>query len=481
MRSLSFPRPWRAAAPLAALALSACGDAETTTQPLEQGDAQPADAAAEVAVDDATGADVGQDALIDDASDDGQDAVGPADGDTDAAPGADADAGAEPDADADASVSYAPSPANVGWIGGACAASGECAITNGMCLTEGFPNGMCSAPCDEYCPDRFEQGDTQSLCIDGRPYGFDQGICAARCDPSVLPGTGCPEGYRCVDRNRYADPSTVIPVCVPIAPPHECPSGQDQLVEIDYPDRGGLWIPAEAQCGGWFDLVVMLHGINPSSVVAPSLGGGRHLEVLVRSFIDAGLLKPIILAEPVHFQGSSLQLYGPEFDLATHLDLMIPELSARGIQLASLSYVGHSGAGCDESNGLYKVLAQWQTLVPSYAPQMLLWGLEDVCYESSYHWTMPLADLPPMGAAMINMYTMQGDPSAFEANMFPDPQPLGCSGVLYDSCIAHATEPWCSYRTSAAAGITHDNNPYFFVREALPQVFGPAGPHPCPL
>ncbi len=396
-----------------------------------------------------------------------------------AGPEPDAAAASDTGADGDAEPGYPPSSANVGWIGGSCAGASQCEIPDAMCLTDGFPNGMCSATCDEYCPDRGQSGDTLSLCIDGRPYGFDEGVCVARCDTTVLPGSGCPAGYRCVERNRYADPATVVPVCVPLAAASPCPGGSDEFIEIDYPDRGGLWIPQEAQCGGSFDLVVMLHGINPNSLPAPDLGGGRHLEVEVRSYIDAGLIKPLILAEPVHFQGTSTYLYGPDFDLTTHLDLLMPELLSRGISVASLSYVGHSGAGCDQNNGLYKVLAQWHDLIPQYAPQMLLWGLEDVCYESSYHWTMPMADLPATGASLINMYTIQGDPSAFEANLFPAPANMGCSTALYESCIASPAEPWCSYRTQPSAGITHENNPYFFVREAFPQIFGPGGPNPC--
>jgi hypothetical protein len=353
-------------------------------------------------------------------------------------------------------------------------------VPDALCLTEGFPNGMCSAPCPLYCPDRAEPGDTATFCIDGTPYGQDEGICAPQCDEDVFPGTGCPAGYACVERNRHADPATVKLVCLPTPPTGPCPGAKDALIPLDYPDKGAVWVPAEAQCGGAFDLVVMLHGINPDSTPAPSLGGGRRLEVLVRSLIDAGLVRPLLLAEPVHFEGSSSALYGAGFEPTVHLDKVLAALAPYGAALASLSYTGHSGAGCDADNGLYKILAQRAKLIPAYAPTMPLWGLEDVCYESAYHWEAPLAALSNTSTAIVNMYTVQGDPDAFEAGLLPGAVPMSCSPTLYDSCIRAPARPWCSLRTRAAAGIVHNNNPYFFVREVFPSAFSTAaGVLPC--
>jgi hypothetical protein len=268
-------------------------------------------------------------------------------------------------------------------------------------------------------------------------------------------------------------------MCVPdVAAPCDA---EDELVALDYPDRGGLWIPREAQCGGAFPLVVMLHGINPAMNPTPSLGGGRRLEYAVRSLIDGGVMRPVILAEPVQLEGaaSSTGLYAPAvWEPADHLDLLVPELTRRGITIASLSYTGHSGAGCDAGNGLYLVLARHAQLIPTYAPAMKLWGLEDICYAGAYHWTAPLATLAGTGTAIINMWSEQGDPTAFEDGLIPEPQSLPCASALYPRCIRHPSEPWCSYRTRA--DIDHDDNPFFFVREALPQVFSTAaGVVPC--
>jgi hypothetical protein len=296
----------------------------------------------------------------------------------------------------------------------------------------------------------------------------------------VLPPTGCAAGYACLPKNRYLDATRVVDVCVPAPPRGPC-DAEDEIVRVDYPDRGALWIPREAQCGGSFPLLVHLHGINPQDNPTPSLGGGRHVEHLVRSLIDYGVIRPLIVAEPVDLgddAASSTGLYAPDhFEPAAHLDRLRPHLEARGITLASLSYSGHSGAGCDSRNGLYLVLQRYAQLIPAYAPSLKLWGLEDVCYIGSYHWTAPMAALAGKGVALINVWSGQNDPTSFENGLFPDPAPLPCASAIYSKCIRHQVEPWCSYRT---VGVGHDDNPFFFLREALPQVFAVDGAiRPC--
>jgi hypothetical protein len=393
--------------------------------------------------------------------------VGAATGDA-ATPDAPADAAA---ATADASADGPPLPRGPGWIGSRCAAPTDCDVPDGMCLADGFPGGLCTRECALRCPDRA--GTPTTFCVDGRPFGFDEGLCVSRCSTP----SDCAPGWQCAPRNRYAEPTTVTTACVPAPAPGTC-DGPDELVDIAYPDFGEVWIPHEAQCGGAFPLVVLLHGINPSQNPTPSLGGGRHLEVVVRALVDAGAARPVILAEPVQTEdaATSTGLYAPQhFDPATHLDKVAAELHRRGITIATLSYAGHSGSGCDPGNGLYLVLARLGELVPAYAPTLRMWATEDICYVGDYAFQAPLAALGGKGDVLVNMTSTGGDPTTFEDGLFPAPQPLACAGVLYSSCIRHATETWCSYRTRAAAGIDHENNPFFFVREAFPQVFAADG------
>ncbi len=112
---------------------------------------------------------------------------------------------------------------NPGWLGGACVDSDDCTdvnIVNAECRTAGFPNGFCTQACaapaapggNWTCPDTTYTGTlaTMSRCIDanGTP------LCATECDFAKSP-TGCRPGYTCVLRQRYQQPGTIRPVCLP--------------------------------------------------------------------------------------------------------------------------------------------------------------------------------------------------------------------------------------------------------------------------
>jgi len=193
----------------------------------------------------------------------------------------------------------------------------------------------------------------------------------------------------------------------------------------------------------------------------------------------------VVLAEPVQDDAaaaSSTTLYdAAELDPAHHLALVHAILEPRGIGVTSLSYTGHSGAGCDPDNGLYAVVAHVDDLIPTYAPELRLWGLMDVCYSGSYHYAAPASAFMGTSTVIFNIWSVQGDPTEFEDGLIPSPVPIAsCPDSVYTKCIRHPTEPWCSYRTSSAAGIGHLDNPTFFVREAFPQVFPTdAATQPC--
>lgn len=361
--------------------------------------------------------------------------------------------------------------ANPGWIAGLCDDDDDCAFDGGFCLFDRVPYGVCARDCARTCPDSTGETVTGTFCVDGRPFGRDEGVCVSTCDVDVYGASGCPTGYACQPRNRYSEPATLREACLPVNTHSSCEESDDVVVDLLYPDEGSLWIPHEALCGGAFDLVVMMHGLNAEHRVAPSLAGGRHLEHLVRDLIDVGTLRPVLLAEPVHFQASSVDLYGEGYDPAEHLQLLSDLLDARGITLSSLSFIGHSGAGCADGNGLYKVLDDVDVLVPAFAPAFRLWGMEDNCYGAAYHWEEPAAVLGGAGVVLVNMTTSGGDPTEFEAGL-PVDEDFACDDAVYLSCLRHQSEDWCSYQTDTSAGTTHDNNPYFFVRQVFPDVFG---------
>ncbi|MBN1944365.1 MAG: L,D-transpeptidase family protein [Bradymonadales bacterium] len=111
---------------------------------------------------------------------------------------------------------------NPGWIGGACSLPTDCTNSAPICLTDGFPEGMCSQACSQsgevwICPDT-DYGPTTmntiSRCID---TGTSLARCVSQCDFTKSP-TGCRTGYICVLRQRYGQPNTIFPVCLPWEP-----------------------------------------------------------------------------------------------------------------------------------------------------------------------------------------------------------------------------------------------------------------------
>jgi hypothetical protein len=174
-------------------------------------------------------------AADDDAGEESVDAADPtpdAGSSTDAAPAPDADRAdsGSPDAgqlandagsftpDASApppDAGSAPTGLNPGWIGGACQTSADCPFTDGECLTEadGWPQGTCTAPCSQFCPDQSGPLNAVTFCIDDGD-GDASGACLSRCDFTLSP-TGCREGYVCLPEKRMNQPSVVRYACVP--------------------------------------------------------------------------------------------------------------------------------------------------------------------------------------------------------------------------------------------------------------------------
>ncbi|MCA9525576.1 MAG: CapA family protein [Myxococcales bacterium] len=91
-----------------------------------------------------------------------------------------------------------------GWIGGACVDADACG--GGICLADA-PGGLCSEPCERFCPDRA--GRVSTFCVD---LGFaNGGVCVAQCGGAA----DCRPGYTCVEAERYGDPATRRRACLP--------------------------------------------------------------------------------------------------------------------------------------------------------------------------------------------------------------------------------------------------------------------------
>lgn len=120
------------------------------------------------------------------------------------------DAVAAPDAGGD--------PGPLGFIGSPCASEAECDYEGAVCLTEEFPAGSCSQPCDQYCPDRDGHPLTFCVVADELPPSaaeLGDGACLSRCDFGLFPATGCRDGYGCVSAHRANDPATAVFACLP--------------------------------------------------------------------------------------------------------------------------------------------------------------------------------------------------------------------------------------------------------------------------
>lgn len=109
-----------------------------------------------------------------------------------------------------------------GFIGSPCASDDDCPYDGGLCLTEedGFPGGMCSAPCDLYCDDL--DGYPTTFCLDAaeaepvvRELG--DGACHSRCDFEAYPDGGCRQDYGCAVGGRANDDAETY-VCMPDTP-----------------------------------------------------------------------------------------------------------------------------------------------------------------------------------------------------------------------------------------------------------------------
>jgi hypothetical protein len=104
------------------------------------------------------------------------------------------------------------------FIGSPCEADADCPYDGGVCLTDGFPDGMCSMSCESTCPDA--EGHPTTFCVStlqlpasADPLGV--GACVSRCSLSLFPDGGCRDEYGCSTESRQSDPSYETMACMP--------------------------------------------------------------------------------------------------------------------------------------------------------------------------------------------------------------------------------------------------------------------------
>jgi hypothetical protein len=177
-----------------------------------------------------------------------------------------------------------------------------------------------------------------------------------------------------------------------------CVGGREYMQDFDFapesgyfPQRGGrVWVPAQANCKGSYPLIVFLHGcMVQNGNIHEHFGNGKSNDLIpwTKSLLQSGKYQPVILAAPSQtLGGGSHKTYGPnapcggqlwskEFSPSKFLDLVRANLPA-GVTISSISFVGHSGAGCLRSGGLYKALDE--------VPNMFAIGHFDSCTAQKY-------------------------------------------------------------------------------------------------
>ncbi|MCC6998675.1 MAG: hypothetical protein IT370_28950 [Deltaproteobacteria bacterium] len=247
-----------------------------------------------------------------------------------------------------------------------------------------------------------------------------------------------------------------------------CAVKEDVLVQVPYPDSGGVWIPREAACGGDFPLLILLHGENADRERHILVGGWMKLEPTVRALIDAGKMKPVLLAEPVQLGAKQDTLYTSRWDPVEHLARLEKELAAHQIRVTAIGYLGHSAAGCQAKGGLYKVLSMLDEL----GPRVNLWAAADICYLGNYHWLEPANKLARRNITMLNLHVAH--PTGGFENGMDLTRKITCPPG-YKKCMAHRRENWCSFRAKRGTGIDHKAAPGLLVRDLLLRVYPAEG------
>lgn len=199
-------------------------------------------------------------------------------------------------------------PANgpFGWIGSPCVSDADCPYDDSTCLgeVEGYPDGMCSQPCDQVCPD--EDGHPVTFCVDDGELPdaaprLDDGACHTRCDFGYFPESGCRTGYGCRVVPRANEPATELYACLP----GDAPALPDCYLEL-----------AE-------------RGVRFEPTVVPDRSPGSHPQ------LTCHVEDPIILRPPLHdveilsTGGASSGLVGA-CELGHSLSDTVRDVKARG-------------------------------------------------------------------------------------------------------------------------------------------------------
>jgi hypothetical protein len=243
------------------------------------------------------------------------------------------------------------------------------------------------------------------------------------------------------------------------SPRRRCRRRGDKLVGLKYLHGGAVWIPAEARCGGRFPVVVLLHGNNTRRERIKSLGGGRNLEKWARRYLNGKLIRPLILAEPIHFgacapperRAGLPYLFTGRFRFDKYRKLLEAKLRRYGIRASSWSFIGHSGAACCLTMGMFAIQKVW--------PKIRVWASADGCYNGQLQAATVMQQFDGKATKVINAcrgYPAYRGYKKYERTLLTrKAQPVRCDKRYYKTCRRHPVKRWFSYVTQFSSPADH--------------------------
>ncbi|MCD6498241.1 MAG: hypothetical protein J7M25_08105 [Deltaproteobacteria bacterium] len=226
---------------------------------------------------------------------------------------------------------------------------------------------------------------------------------------------------------------------------------KDQLLPLKYRDGGQVWIPKEAACGGTYPVIVLLHGNNAEGDQHNFLAGGKCIDKLARNYLNRRFIEPVILAEPIHHavckkdmdrHGLDI-LWGGSFNFFTYRRLLIHLLRHHHIRVKSWSVIGHSGAGCCPTAGVFAAAKAWRRLK--------VWATADTCYENPKLYQIPMRRFTGTRTFVYN--ACRGEKvypgyRRYEQHMYTaHAKKAHCDPLYYRACVRNPHRRWYSFVT----------------------------------
>jgi hypothetical protein len=152
-----------------------------------------------------------------------------------------------------------------------------------------------------------------------------------------------------------------------------------------FPENGvNIIIPKEGNCPGKLPMIVFFHGCHPGNL-GSAMGIVSQMVETMKKTVKEGKSDPVILVVPTQAAGDGWQnspngacgpaLWGSAFDLKKVVDEASQNLPS-GITVSSVSFAGHSGAGCNLQGSLHKAAELY--------PNAYAFGVFDTCAQPKY-------------------------------------------------------------------------------------------------